>query len=143
MLYAEHPDASSYGFSHRQTVNARAAGPRLGPDVQKVIKVVKAGDWQEVDGRVVAAGIELFPEEYDQRLVATDQGATAALSNSGGLVVLDTVVTEELADEGVARDLVRVVQQARKDAGLDVSDRIALTLQLPLGVQDAVRRFEA
>ena len=47
---------------------------------------------------------------------------------TGGFVVLDTDVTPELAAEGVARDLVRAVQQARKDAGLDVSDRIALTV---------------
>ena len=46
---------------------------------------------------------------------------------SGGFVVLDTAVTPELAAEGLARDLVRAVQQARRDAGLDVSDRIALT----------------
>ena len=43
----------------------------------------------------------------------------------GGFVVLDTAVTPELAAEGLARDLVRAVQQARRDAGLDVSDRIA------------------
>ncbi|NUT96043.1 MAG: class I tRNA ligase family protein, partial [Saccharothrix sp.] len=136
------PDVDAHGH-FQLAVNARVAGPRLGPDVQKVIKAVKAGDWSEVDGRVVAAGIELFPEEYEQRLVATDQGATAALPGNSGLVVLDTVVTAELAAEGVARDLVRVVQQARKDADLDVSDRIALTLQLPEGeVAEAVRRFE-
>jgi isoleucyl-tRNA synthetase len=75
--------------------------------------------------------------------VATDPAATAALPGGGGLVVLDTVVSPELADEGVARDLVRVVQQARKDADLDVSDRIALTLQLPDAVDAAVRTHEA
>ena len=46
----------------------------------------------------------------------------------GGFVVLDTAVTPELAAEGLARDLVRAVQQARRDAGLDVSDRISLTI---------------
>ena len=46
----------------------------------------------------------------------------------GGFVVLDTEVTPELAAEGLARDLVRAVQQARRDAGLDVSDRISLTV---------------
>jgi isoleucyl-tRNA synthetase len=45
-----------------------------------------------------------------------------------GFVVLDTTVTPELAAEGLARDVIRAVQQARRDAGLDVSDRISLTV---------------
>jgi isoleucyl-tRNA synthetase len=45
-----------------------------------------------------------------------------------GFVVLDTTVTPELAAEGLARDVVRAVQQARRDAGLDISDRISLTV---------------
>ncbi|SER12045.1 isoleucine--tRNA ligase [Lentzea albida] len=130
-------DVDAYG-QFQLVVNARAAGPRLGPNVQKVIKAVKAGDWSEVDGRVVAAGIELFEGEYEQRLVATDPAATAALPGGAGVVVVDTAVTPELEAEGVARDLVRVVQQARKDAQLDVSDRITLTLELPDAVKAAV-----
>ncbi|MEV6242052.1 isoleucine--tRNA ligase [Lentzea sp. NPDC051838] len=130
-------DVDAYG-QFQLVVNARAAGPRLGPNVQKVIKAVKAGDWSEVDGRVVAAGVELFEGEYEQRLVATDPAATAALPGGAGVVVLDTAVTPELEAEGVARDLVRVVQQARKDAQLDVSDRITLTLELPDEVRSAV-----
>jgi isoleucyl-tRNA synthetase len=46
----------------------------------------------------------------------------------GGFVILDTTVTPELAAEGLARDVVRAVQQARRDAGLEVSDRISLQL---------------
>ena len=46
----------------------------------------------------------------------------------GGFVVLDTTVTPELGQEGLARDVVRAVQQARREAGLDVSDRISLTV---------------
>ena len=130
-------DVDAYG-QFQLVVNARAAGPRLGPNVQKVIKAVKSGDWSEVDGRVVAAGVELFEGEYEQRLVATDPAATAALPGGAGVVVLDTVVTPALEAEGVARDLVRVVQQARKDAQLDVSDRITLTLELPDAVRSAV-----
>ncbi|MCS7478339.1 isoleucine--tRNA ligase [Umezawaea endophytica] len=136
-------DVDAHGH-FQLAVNARAAGPRIGREVQTVIKAVKAGDWTTTEsGAIVAAGIELFPEEYEQRLVATDPAATAALPGGGGLVVLDTVVSPELADEGVARDLVRVVQQARKDADLDVSDRIVLTLQVPESVVGAVRTHEA
>ena len=51
----------------------------------------------------------------------------------GGFVVLDTAVTPELEAEGAARDLVRAVQQARKDAGLQVSDRISLTITTDAG----------
>ena len=136
-------DVAAHGH-FQLAVNARVAGPRLGGDVQKVIRAVKAGEWTTNDaGAVVAAGIELFPEEYERRLVATDPGATAALPGGGGLVVLDTTVSADLAAEGLARDLVRVVQQARRDADLDVSDRIRLTLELPDEVAAAVRPHEA
>ena len=57
--------------------------------------------------------------------------------------MLDTAVTPELAAEGLARDLVRAVQQARRDADLDVSDRIALTVAGSEAVQAAARTHEA
>ena len=57
--------------------------------------------------------------------------------------MLDTEVTPELAAEGLARDLVRAVQQARRDAGLDVSDRIALTVAGSADVLAAARTHEA
>ncbi|UGT54550.1 isoleucine--tRNA ligase [Nocardia asteroides] len=113
-------------------VNARAAGPRLGKDVQTVIKAVKAGEWSEsADGVVTAAGITLLPEEYTQRLVAAEPESTAALPGNAGLVVLNSVVTEELEAEGWARDLIRDLQETRKSQGLEVSDRITVTLEVP------------
>jgi isoleucyl-tRNA synthetase len=124
-------------------VNARACGPRLGGDTQKVIRAVKAGEWERSGDGVVAGGIELLPGEFSEKLVATDPASTAPLPGAVGLVVLDTDVTPELAAEGSARDVVRVVQQARRDAGLEVSDRIALALDGPAAVLDAVRTHEA
>ena len=136
-------DVAAYG-GFEVAVNARVAGPRLGRDVQKVIKAVKAGDWTTTaDGTVVAAGIELREGEYERRLVAKDSGAAAELPGGTGLVLLDTEVTDDLAREGVARDLVRVVQQARRDAGLAVSDRITLTVDAPEEVTAAAKEHEA
>ncbi|MFB7879010.1 isoleucine--tRNA ligase [Nocardia sp. NPDC056064] len=113
-------------------VNARAAGPRLGKQVQTVIKAVKAGQWSEsADGVVSAAGITLLPEEYTQRLVAAEPESTAALPGNAGLVVLNSVVTEELEAEGWARDLIRDLQETRKARGLEVSDRISVLLEVP------------
>ncbi|MBE9374245.1 isoleucine--tRNA ligase [Saccharopolyspora sp. HNM0983] len=113
-------------------VNARAAGPRLGGDVQKVIKAVKSGEWTRTSsGAVLAAGIELQEGEFTERLVSTDTGAAGALPGGAGLVALDTEVTADLAAEGIARDLVRVVQQARREAGLHVSDRVDVLVSAP------------
>jgi isoleucyl-tRNA synthetase len=126
------------------TVNARAAGPRLGKDVQRVIKAVKAGQWATSrSGAVVADGIELLASEYDRKLVSKDAGAAGELPASSGIVVLDCKVTPELEAEGIARDLVRVIQQARREKGLDVSDRIRLTIDAPEGVTAAARAHEA
>jgi isoleucyl-tRNA synthetase len=136
-------DVSTFG-RFELTVNARACGPRLGGDTQKVIRAVKAGEWeQDADGTVTAGGIRLLVGEFTEKLVAADPGETAALPGSTGLVVLDTAVTPDLAAEGTARDVVRVVQQARRDAGLEVADRITLVLDAPPAVLDAVRTHEA
>ncbi|MFM7685470.1 MAG: class I tRNA ligase family protein, partial [Actinomycetota bacterium] len=113
-----------------------ALGPRLGGQTQQVIRAVKAGDWQRGADGVVAGGIALLESEYTLRLAAKGDAASTPLSNGGGVVLLDTVVTPELEAEGVTRDLVRLVQQARRKAGLQVSDRILLTL----GVPELIRR---
>ncbi|MBC7304561.1 MAG: isoleucine--tRNA ligase, partial [Nocardia sp.] len=119
-------DVSAHG-QFELVVNARAAGPRIGKQVQTVIKAVKAGEWSEsADGVVSAAGIALLPEEYTQRLVAAEPESTAALPANAGLVVLNSVVTEELEAEGWARDLIRDLQETRKSQGLAVSDRISV-----------------
>ena len=140
LLGADAPEAASYGVSQRLTVNARAAGPRLGKDVQHAIKGSKSGDWSVAeDGTVTAGGLALVEGEYTLETVAGSAESTDAIGMlpGGGFVVLDTVVTDELAAEGLARDLVRAVQQARRDAGFEVSDRIVLTIAGSEAVQAA------
>jgi isoleucyl-tRNA synthetase len=145
LLGTDSPDAASYGVSQKLTVNARAAGPRLGRDVQKAIQGSKSGDWSVADdGTVTAGGLELNEGEFTLETVAgsADDSVAVGVLPTGGFVVLDTAVTPELAEEGLARDLVRAVQQARRDAGLHVSDRIALTIGGSEAVQSAVRTHE-
>ncbi|KXP14562.1 isoleucine--tRNA ligase [Tsukamurella pseudospumae] len=123
-------DADQYGRVEI-AVNARAAGPRLGKDVQTVIKAVKSGDYTVSDGVVTAAGIALQDGEYTRKLVAAAPDSTAELPDGAGLVVLDLSVDAELEAEGWAKDRIRELQEARRSAGLDVSDRIALVLDVP------------
>ncbi|GLI28869.1 isoleucine--tRNA ligase [Agromyces rhizosphaerae] len=123
--------ADAYGISRRLSVNARAAGPRLGKQVQAAIRAAREGDWAEQDGVVVAGGIELAEGEYELALVSGDADADSraiGLLPGDGFVLLETATTPELEAEGLARDAVRAVQDARKAAGLEVSDRIRLRL---------------
>jgi len=121
-----------FGVVKQLTVNSRVAGPRLGANVQNVIRGAKSGAWELVNGNVVVDGIELLEEEYELALVADlaagDTKNLIGILPSGGFVILDGEVTEVLEVEGTARDLIRAIQQTRKDSGLDVSDRIKLTV---------------
>ena len=120
-------DVASVATSVLQVVPA-ALGPRLGGQTQQVIKAVKTGDWHHDGDNIVAAGFVLEPGEFSLKLVATEGGASTVLAGGRGVVVLDCDLTPELVAEGTARDLVRLVQQARRDAGLEVSDRIELSV---------------
>jgi len=125
------------------TLVPRVLGPRLGGQVQQVIRAVKAGDWSLVDGRPVAAGVALADGEYELKLVAADAEHSVPLPGGEGVVVLDTAVTPELAAEGLARDIVRVVQSARRAADLAVSDRISLVVDAQGDVAAALAAHSA
>jgi isoleucyl-tRNA synthetase len=136
-------ESRSMGVEQRLSVNARAAGPRLGKQVQAVIKGSKTGDWSVAeDGTVTSGGIDLVEGEYTLDLVAGSdsaaEGRAIGVLRGGDFLVLDTRVTPELEAEGTARDVVRAIQSARRDAGLDVSDRITLTVAGDQAVVDAV-----
>jgi isoleucyl-tRNA synthetase len=146
LLDAESASPEEFGIEQKLVVNARAAGPRLGKNVQQAIKGAKSGDWSVDDaGVVTAGGLVLEPQEYTLETVVAEaaegEGSrAAAVLPGGGFVVLNTEVTPELEAEGTARDLVRAIQQARKDAGLNVSDRIRTTVT---AAQDTVEALLA
>jgi isoleucyl-tRNA synthetase len=126
----------------RLQVNARVLGKRLGPKMQEVIQASKQGAWHKIPGAgIEVAGQVLGEGDYELLLNAREGLACQALSTNDALVVLDLELSEELEQEGRARDLVRVVQQARKEADLHVSDRIHLVLEIPAQWQHAAERF--
>jgi isoleucyl-tRNA synthetase len=121
------------------TVVPAVLGPRIGGHVQHVIKAVKTGAWERTaDGAITAAGIKLEEGEYTTRLTPADPERSVCLPDA--VVSLDTAVTDELEAEGTARDVIRLVQQARRDAGLHISDRISLTIEAEARVTEAVER---
>ena len=133
-------DVAAHG-TEELVLAPKALGPRLGASTQRVIAAHKAGDWSVVDGTVTVGGEVLEDGEYEFRLVSrSGEGAAATLPRKGGIVVLDTVITAELATEGQARDLIRRIQNARRESGLAVSDRVRLEL---VGDLETIEAFEA
>ncbi len=119
-----------------------ALGPRLGTDMQQVMRAYKSGDYElRVGQPPVVGGVELLEGEAEVRLVATDPQSSATLPGGAGIVRLDTTITPELEAEGLARDLVRTIQQARRDAELHVSDRIRLVVRASPGTIAALEPF--
>jgi len=124
------PDLAAFG-SFDLKPNARALGPRVGSRMKEILAAARAGDWERTAAGVRVAGVDLAPAEYELRLVpATDAGELAIQALPGGdaAIALDVAVTPELEREGLARDVVRLIQIARKEAGLHVSDRIRLVV---------------
>ena len=115
------------------------AGKRLGGKMKEVGAAAKAGQWtRDASGAVVVAGEALTSEEYDLTLEAKDAKGSQPLAAQDGLVKLDLTLTPALEAEGIARDVVRLVQEARKNAQFDITDRITLTIKARDGVASAI-----
>ena len=123
--------------------NGSILGPRLGGDVQKVFGAAKQGNWtQNNDGSIDIAGHTLTEDEFALNVKPADGVTAAALPSNDAVVVIDTELTPELEAEGLARDIVRAVQEARKTEDLVVTDRITLTLDLSEEGKAAVQGLE-
>ena len=125
----EEHSLEAFGITRRLSVSARALGPRLGKQVQQVIQAAKAGDWVSTSSTTVTVGgVLLEPGEFDLELEAASEASAIAFLPDGGFVILDTEITPELEAEGLSRDIIRAIQDTRKAAGFEVSDRITLAL---------------
>ena len=107
--------------------NLRVLGPKLGAELASVRAALEAGDFEELDGGSFhAAGHELPPEEVLVERHGKEGWAVAA--SDGVTVALDLELDDELLREGRVYELVHAVNGMRKDAGLELTDRIALTI---------------
>jgi isoleucyl-tRNA synthetase len=122
-------------------INSAVLGKRLPEKMKQILPASKKGEWKRLaDGGVEIAGEVLLAGEYTILLEPKPayKDSAAPLSSNDALVILDLTITPELEAEGRARDLVRMIQQARKDAGLHVADRITLGLDVPSEFKSAL-----
>lgn len=141
------------------TYSLKANLPKLGPKFGKQIGAIRqalenaspedAKRIGEAARRGESTSITINGETIelaaDEVLVSTQQQSGYQFASENGWnVALDTTLNEDLVDEGIARDFIRGVQQSRKDAGFEVSDRIAILLVEPTGgsrLADVLEKF--
>ena len=129
--------------------NFKALGPKFGKDmrlvaseIQKftqedIIKIEKEGSISvEANGKMITlepADVEISSKDIEGWLVANAVGLTVAL---------DVTINEELRKEGIARELINRIQNGRKETGLEVTDKIKLTILKTTDLQEAVTANE-
>ena len=116
--------------------NARLLGPKFGKRVQEIIKEAKSGNFEKVEGGYIVCGENITEEEMEMAYVGKEGKEVA--SGNGVVVSFDLELTQDLINEGKARDIVRAIQDLRKQAEYDVSDRIILEVT---GADDVMADF--
>ncbi|MEI7748557.1 MAG: isoleucine--tRNA ligase [Chlorobiaceae bacterium] len=139
-------------ISKKVKPNFKTLGPRFGKEMKALAEAIRIMSHKqiavlekegqlalELDGRVfdlVREDVEIMHEDIEGWLVASDEA-------NGIMVALDTEMTEELEMQGLARELVSRIQALRKESGLEITDRISLSLQGSEKLLDAVKFNEA
>ena len=130
-------DLAKYGTMQLK-VNP-AIGKRVGSSLKDILAAAKDGIWTDNgDTTVTVAGHVLAASNGDYTLqLVTPEGTQSQRLSGQGAIILDTFLTPALEQEGLARDLVRLIQQTRKEAALNISDRICLWLEAGGDLQQA------
>lgn len=132
-------DISSVADSFVYLITPKIGG-RLGGALKEIIPAVKQGRYEVIGDKLTAAGYMLNADEFENRLTVKDGITGAALPDNTAVVVLDTEINSELVAEGLANDALRFIQDTRKTAGLDVSDRIKLEYNASPALANAIEQ---
>jgi isoleucyl-tRNA synthetase len=119
--------------------NAKVLGPKYGKDVQFIIQKIKAGEYKLEEECVKVGEFELIGDEVEIGFKGKEGFDVESME--GIVVALDTNITMELKKEGYARDIVRMIQELRKEADYQVDDRIYVAVDATGEVDAAVTEF--
>lgn len=110
-------------------LNFPILGKRLGKDMKALHALVRQGEYTVLDSEELVAGdFTLSKDEYEKVYTSDDEHFSVSASK-GIVVVLNAELTDELKREGFAREIVRYIQDARKEAGYNVDDRIVVSFK--------------
>jgi isoleucyl-tRNA synthetase len=118
---------SAHEVAHlRATARLDVVGPRFGPNLPELRRLLSEGSFQVHNGSLRAGGFVLAPGEFTVEYAPREGWAVA--HEADYVVAVDTRLDEELELEGRVLDLIHAIQRLRKDAGLEITDRVVVTV---------------
>lgn len=126
-------DFSNFSVKKVVSLNASKVAKRLGKEFQAVLKLAKAGNFENAEQGIKINGHEILEDEFEIQLLLENKSTNYTSIEGKWLVVLEITITQELQNEGIARDFIRAVQNARKENTFEITEKIAITVhsQLP------------
>lgn len=126
--------------------NFRVLGKKVGKDMKEVAGLVAAFTGAEANALESGNAVEVklangtsYSLTNEDVIVERQEKEGLTILNDGSLTIaLDTVLTQELIDEGIVREFIRHIQNLRKDSGLDVTDRIKIIYDAPADIAKAI-----
>ena len=129
--------------------NFKALGPRFGKDMNLIAKEIQgltAEQINELEAKgelsLVISGNSVILTSQDVEITSQDIPGWLVASANGITVALDITISEELKQEGIARELVNRIQNIRKDSGLEVTDKIKVQIQHHVELEPAIKNNE-
>ena len=115
-------------------------GKKLGAAIPAVMAAAREGHFEiHPEGSVTLGGVTLAADEVE--IQATPRPGTAVAHDEGLVVVIDTGLTPELRVEGDARELQHAIQDARKEAGVELDDEVSVRVEAPAEAESTLRPF--
>ncbi len=107
-------------------LDAKKVAKRIGKDFQAILKQAKQGMFTQKGMSIEILGYEIYSDEYEIQLKLNNEENNYSSLDGKYLIILDTKITKSLEMEGIARDFIRSVQNARKESSFDIADKITL-----------------
>ena len=114
-------------------------GPRIGAKVQECIRLAKLGEWKNIDGKIIVGDINLEENEYELESKIINDESSQIVMGENIIVSLDINLDEGLIREGISRDVIRLIQNLRREKSLDVSESIDIIINADEAIIRAIK----
>jgi len=129
-------------YRNKIKINLRKMGPKLGKNTKKYMEAANNFNWQMNEDKTInILDMVLQEDEYILEKESNPGTETREINDGKIVVSLNIDIDDELRVEGVARDILRAVQNKRKDENLDISDKIIINITGETIVKEAVSKF--